>query len=66
MTSILALDPAWWQQTFLIKVPIGLLAVLLVVLLVAAFLVLVVALLEIPIGVRFGASGWLLRNWRRR
>ena len=29
MTSVLALDPAWWQQTFLIKVPIGLLAVLL-------------------------------------
>ena len=29
MTSVLALDPAWWQETFLIKVPIGLLAVLL-------------------------------------
>ena len=29
MIDLLALSPAWWQETFLIKVPIGLLAVLL-------------------------------------
>ena len=29
MIDLLALNPSWWQETFLIKVPIGLLAVLL-------------------------------------
>ena len=29
MIELLALNPSWWQETFLIKVPIGLLAVLL-------------------------------------